>query len=144
MDLDMAFLLRRYFGRECPEHYRKLGEGVPCEWSSLVEKGEVVLGEYRNPPPFERTTIVFTEAAIYSFGDPPVRIPVDAVLDFESPADKVTISGLRIRTRDGHRFVRVAGPQPPRGNVKDAFMLAMLVMGIRQWQEARAKREGLK
>jgi hypothetical protein len=141
MPLALRSVLRRHLGRHSPEHFREIVDGATCEWSAHVVNGESVLGEYRNPAPYERTTIVFTDRAIYSFGDPVIRVALESISGHESPANKQTVTGLRIRTDEGFRFLRVSGPQPPRGSAKDAFMLLMVIRAIEASNEAEAKRK---
>ena len=91
---------------------------------------ESILGWYRNPEPWERCWILFTDKAIYSSDEGRVeRIQLTEILDYEFPKSKIDVTGVRVRTRDGFRFLRASGSFGPEGNQKDAFSLIM-VLGV--------------
>jgi hypothetical protein len=116
-----------------------VAEGAASEWDARVSGGEVVLGAYRNPSPFDGTTVVFTDRAIYSFGEQVLRVPMDGITDYEMPRDKKAVSGVRVRTADGFFFLRVSGPSPPEGNAKDAFLLIGVLGAIINYNNARMR-----
>jgi len=93
--------------------------------------GESAIGWYRNPPPWEHDLIVFTSEAIYLVTDDKVeRVLLNDIVDYESPKSKENVQGLRVRTKDGFRFIRIAGSFGPNGNRKDAFSLGMVLLTL--------------
>jgi hypothetical protein len=89
---------------------------------------EEVVGIYRNPPPWANTIVVFTSAAIYLVEGPDtVRIDLHDIIDYETPEKKEETVGVRIRTGDGIRFIRMAGCHGDRGQYRDAFNLIMVL-----------------
>jgi hypothetical protein len=89
---------------------------------------ESLIGWYRNPEPWANCFVVFTDKSIYSVeGDNSIRIDMDDIIDYESPKSKKYVSGLRVRVRDGFRFVRIAGSFGPYGQYKDAFSFMNVV-----------------
>lgn len=92
---------------------------------------EVIIGWYRNPPPWERTIILFTSQAIYCVEQGRVeRIPIVEIVGYESPNSKATTTGVRVLTREGFRFVRLAGSFGPHGNRKDVFSFIMVLRAL--------------
>jgi len=89
---------------------------------------EQLVGWYRNPSPWEESWVVFTDTAIYhGFPDRWDRIPFREVAHCEVPESKSDSTGVRLRTKDGIRFVRIAGRSGPQGRFSDAFMLVNLL-----------------
>ena len=58
------------------------------------------------------------------------RIAVGDIVGYESPESKADVTGVRVRTKDGFRFVRVAGCFGPGGNRKDAYSFLMVVRAL--------------
>lgn len=97
--------------------------GVPPE--------ESVLGWYLNPPPWENAAILFTDKAMYAMeGEKTMRLALGDIVGYESPKSKTDVTGLRVRTRDGFRFLRVSGSFGPHGDFKDAFSLIQVIRAI--------------
>jgi hypothetical protein len=87
-----------------------------------------VIGWYRNPPPWEHNVIVFTSRAFYvTDGENIERIALSDVVDYETPKSKADVTGVRVMTKDGFRFVRIAGNFGPEGNQKDAYSFIMIL-----------------
>jgi hypothetical protein len=102
---------------------------LPVELSLHPE--EVVVGWYRNPPPWERYWIVFTSEAIYLVDEGQVdRIAVEDIVGYESPESKQDVTGVRVLTKDGFRFVRIAGCFGPNGNQRDAYSFIMVIRAL--------------
>lgn len=102
-----------------------------CGFSAPLEvTGEVVVGWYRNPPPWEASLIVFTDKAAYSVEEGrTIRVGYADIEGYELPS-KSDPSGVRVRTRDGFRFLRAAGAFGPNDARKDAFSVVMLVRAL--------------
>jgi hypothetical protein len=89
---------------------------------------ESVVGWYRNPAPWEHCLIIFTSEAFYLVDDERVdRIALGDIVDYETPRSKTDVTGVRMLTKDGFRFVRIAGCFGPHGNRKDAFSFIMIL-----------------
>lgn len=83
---------------------------------------ESIIGWYRNPPPWEHDVIVFTSKAIYLIDDERVdRIALSDVMDCEMPKSEEGVTGFRVITKDGFRFVRMAGRSGPHEDHTVAF-----------------------
>ncbi|XYH92487.1 hypothetical protein ACMHYB_31990 [Sorangium sp. So ce1128] len=90
--------------------------------------GEVPVGWYRNPPPWEECVILFTSVAVYAADAGSVtKTSFEEIVDYETPKDKVSVTGVRIRTADGFHFVRMAGRYGPDGKFGDVFNLLMIL-----------------
>lgn len=93
--------------------------------------GESVIGWYRNPEPWDRCALVFTDMAIYSMEDRQVvRLPLADIVGYELPKSKTDVTGVRVRTRDGFRFLRAAGSYGEAGHFKDAFGLVQVIRAL--------------
>ncbi len=103
----------------------KNGRPLPFSWPDTREH---IIGWYHNPPPWEQVRLVFTNCAIY-VGDESAwtRIALDDITDYELPRPKERASGVRIVTRDGIRFVRIAGRSGKGAEFIDAFALVGLL-----------------
>ena len=102
---------------------------LPLELS--LASGESVVGWYQNPVPWERYLIVFTSEALYLADDGRIdRVAIKALVGYESPNSKAEVTGVRVLTTDGFRFVRVAGSFGPNGNQKDAYSFIMVVRAL--------------
>lgn len=96
-----------------------------------LEEGEELVGLYRNPIPWAESLIVFSSMALYAVeGQRTLRIPLKEIIGYESPEEKGCVTGVRVLTKDGSRFVRVAGTFGPNGNRKDAFAFIMTLRGL--------------
>jgi len=89
---------------------------------------ESVIGWYRNPPPWQHDVIIFTSQAFYVASAERIeRIALSDVVDYETPKSKADVTGVRVMTRDGFRFVRVAGSFGSADNQKDAYSFIMIL-----------------
>ena len=124
-------VVRRHMKRTSPGAFTVLehAEALPIEL--LMGPGESAVGWYRNPPPWERYLVIFTSEALYlSEGERVERIPIADIVGYESPGSKTDVTGVRVLTNDGFRFVRVAGCFGPGGNQKDAYSFIMVVRAL--------------
>ncbi|XXT14322.1 hypothetical protein WME94_29145 [Sorangium sp. So ce429] len=142
----MALIMSSVIGRHLKhaEAYVCMeGEALPVEFDC---KGEDVVGWYRNPPPFENDYVVFTTVAVHAWSaNGWIRVPFDEIVHYEVPDSKEDSSGVRIRTRDGIRFIRFAGRSGPDGKFSDAFSLVGLlrvVVLVNKRAEANIKTSG--
>jgi hypothetical protein len=100
MALLLYSVIRRHMkatGRYCePTEERE----PPC--TSEIRLDESLLGWYRNPDPWQKCVLLFTDKAIYSVDEwPTTRIAIEDIIDYEFPKPKTDVTGVRIRTRDG-------------------------------------------
>jgi hypothetical protein len=96
--------------------YVEAKAGVQCPVADYTRPGEELLGWYQNPEPWHASFIVFTDKAIYSVeGLEIVRIGLTDLVGYEMPEKRVDVGGVRVRTRDGFRFLRIAGSHGPSG-----------------------------
>lgn len=97
----------------------------------VLEEGEGLVGLYRNPTPWADVRVAFSTKALYLIeGRDVVRISLSEIIGYESPKSKVEVTGVRVLTNDGFRFVRVAGSFGPNGNRKDVFSFIMTLRGL--------------
>jgi hypothetical protein len=108
-----------------------------------LAESEVPIGAYSNPSPWANCGIVFTTEAIYAV-EPSgtVRIGLSDIVGYEFPKSKQDVSGVRVLTADGFRFIRIAGSRGPHDRVKDAFDFIMLVGKIAGHNERQRERNG--
>ena len=105
-------------------------EGKLAPVTVSLADGEVMIGWYKNPTPWDGSSLVFTSHAIWSAeGDTKERIAFGDIVGYESPRTK-GVSGLRVRTKDGFRFLRVAGAYGPSGKYKDFIGLMMVLRSV--------------
>lgn len=127
-------VVRRHMKRTSPGAFTRYEEGavLPSELASLVTSAEErIVGWYRNPAPWQDALILFTSDAMYVVeAGRTYRLAVADIVGYESPKSKADVTGLRVLTRDGFRFVRVAGSFGPNGNQKDAFSFLMVVHAL--------------
>ena len=85
--------------------------------SISTSPSERLIGWYQNPPPWENYFIFFTSEAIHLVGKACIeRVPLEAIVGYESPPSKIGVTGLRLLTTDGVRFVRIAGTTGATGS----------------------------
>jgi len=124
-------VVRRHMKRTSPGAFTRFDGSQEVPVQLQLAENETIVGWYRNPPPWEHYLIVFTSDAFYVVDDGRIeRIAVSDILGYESPKSKTDITGLRVLTKDGFRFIRVAGSFGPIGNQKDAFSFLMVVRAI--------------
>jgi len=141
MVLALYSVVRRHMKRT-GRYFEPGGEAKPPDLPGS-DPGESLIGWYRNPEPWTDSVIVFTDKAIYSVeGGQVVRIAVADIVDYEYPKSKTDVTGVRVRTRDGFRFLRASGSFGPHGNQKDAFSLIMVLGVLAAQQKKRGREEG--
>lgn len=140
MALALYSVVRRHMKRT-GRYFEPGGEANPPKLPGL-KPGESLIGWYENPEPWAHSVIVFTDKAIYSVeGEQSVRIAVTDIVDYEFPKSKADVTGVRVRTRDGFRFLRASGSFGPHGSQKDAFSLIM-VLSVLAAQQKKQEPEG--
>jgi hypothetical protein len=60
------------------------------------------------------------------------------------PKSKRDVTGLRVQTPDGFRFLRVAGSFGPHGNYKDTFSFLGVIRAIANWNAKHPPTRGSK
>jgi hypothetical protein len=129
MGLVLYSIIRRYM--KPGARYIEAGKGAEPPIVPDMDPGESLIGWYQNPEPWETCRVVLTDKAIYSVDKEGIsRIALDGIIGYELPKSKRDVTGLRVRTRDGSRFLRVAGSFGPYGNQKDAFSLIGVISSI--------------
>ncbi len=124
-------VVRRYMTHTSPGTFTRFDGSQELPVKISLTPGDAIVGWYRNPPPWERYFVVFTQEAIYVVDDERVeRIAVTDIVGYESPKSKTDITGLRVLTRDGFRFVRISGSFGPGGSHKDAFSFFSVIRAI--------------
>ncbi|WP_433927082.1 hypothetical protein AB3662_29095 [Sorangium cellulosum] len=124
MALIMSSVISRHL-KHAEAYVRWEGQAIPVKFDC---NGEEIVGWYRNPHPFDGEYVIFTTAAVYAwYVNGWVRVPFDEIVHYEVPDSKEESSGVRIRTRDGIRFIRFAGRSGPDGRFSDAFSLVGLL-----------------
>jgi len=90
-----------------------------------------VIGWYRNPTPWENSALVFTSSAIWTVEEHRTeRIAIKNILGYERLETAEGVTGLRIRTTDGFRFLRIAGAYGPERKFKDFVGLMMILRAV--------------
>lgn len=126
MTVDVASLVRRHMRQTSAFTRAEPTRTAPV--NVHPEAGEELVGWYRNPPPWDAIVVLFTTLAIHVCEhERTMRVPLEGIVDFEMPASVAEATGLRIRTRDGFRFVRMAGAYGPDNKCKDVFSLTRLL-----------------
>jgi hypothetical protein len=130
MTIPFYSIVRRHMKRTSPGSFVSVVDASMLP-AGVIQPGESLVGLYRNPPPWEQTLIAFTDNALYIIDEQrSERIGVEDIVDYERPTSKTDVTGVRVLTRDGFRFVRVAGQFGPNGNQKDAFSFTMLLRAL--------------
>ena len=124
-------VVRRYMKHTSPGSFTRFVPGLECPVPLVLETNEELVGWYRNPAPFETSIVVFTSNALVLSNDRRIdRIGISEIVACEPPASKTDATGLRIRTRIGFRFVRIAGSFGPAGNQKDVFSFFSVMRAV--------------
>jgi hypothetical protein len=139
MALVLYSVVRRHM-KQTGRYIEVGGDETPPAVSTL-EEGESLFGWYRNPAPSSDAVIAFSDRAIYSIeGATVVRIPLTTIIDYETPASKADVTGIRVLTRNGPQFLRATGSFGPHGTHKDAFSL-MMVLRVVVGDQERAREQ---
>jgi hypothetical protein len=129
MALLLYSLIRRHM--KAGGRYFEAGKGAGPPVVPGMAPGESLIGWYQNPEPWESCRIVFSDKAIYSVDNGEVvRLALDDIVGYEFPKSKTDVTGVRVRTRQGFRFLRVAGSFGPYGKFKDAFSIIQVFFAI--------------
>jgi hypothetical protein len=124
-------LVRRHMKLTSEGSFTRYPSDKPVPPHGELPADESLLGWYRNPAPWEDSVIMFTtRALIFVNGESHDRVPLEDIVDYELPQSKTDVTGVRIRTQSGFRFVRVAGRFEPPSNVKDAFIFVGFLQAI--------------
>lgn len=130
MALAVSSLVRRNM-KHVPQYVAADAVSIDKPFSLDLEPGEELVGWYRNPPPYEDSVIVFTSTSIVSLErDMAVRIRLADIVDYQTPDSKTDADGVRIRTVDGIRFVRMVGHHGPSGMHSDVFCLVPILHSV--------------
>jgi hypothetical protein len=128
-DAIMGSVVLRYLKRS--PYFRRADAELATEPIMDVPVGEVVVGTYQNPSPWEQCQIVFTDVAMHLLdSEKRSEIRWSEIVDYETLDPSGNLDGVRLRTRDGIRFVRIAGAYGPDGKFRDAFNLAMVLRSL--------------
>jgi hypothetical protein len=128
MALLIYSLVRRHMKQTSPNAFTVFDGSCEPPSKLPLTANESVIGWYRNPPPWESDVIIFTSDAIYATSKRHIdRIAVNDIIDYETPKADTEVTGVRVLTKEGFRFLRVAGSFGPRGNQKDAYSLIMIL-----------------
>lgn len=125
MALLMVSLIRRHMKQADSFTVCQEEESPPFALDVGVER---IVGWYDNPEPWKCSRVIFTDGAIYvDDGSSVMRVGFNEITGYELPASKTDSTGVRVRTKDGFRFVRIAGRSGPYGKFSDAFTFVQLV-----------------
>jgi hypothetical protein len=121
-----ASLVRRYMKFTANYHAMDeegLQEGIPIP---DLEEGESLLGWYQNPAPHQEHVLFFTSTSIIA-RDPnqTTRVRAEDIVNYHAPASKTEATGVHLETKEGPRFIRIAGHHSSGSS--DAFCLVPLV-----------------
>jgi len=131
MALVVYSVVKRHMKRTSPNAFTVFDGKTQLPMKLSLGPAESLIGWYRNPPPWENCLIVFTSAALYLLdGENVDRVLLSDLVGYEDPKSKTDISGVRLLTKDGFRFVRIAGCFGPNGNRKDAYSFIMVVRAV--------------
>lgn len=96
-----------------------------------LRQNEEVVGCYRNPPPWEDCVLVFTTRALLSIqAKQREGIELDDIVGYEEPRSKVDVTGIRVLTKTGFQFIRIAGQGGAHEQYRDAYRLIMMIRAI--------------
>jgi hypothetical protein len=102
--------------------YFEAKDGKDCPIITHIAAGEELTGWYENPEPWQDTFLAFTQQAMYAVKAGNVaRIELADVMGFERPAKSLDVMGVGVKTRDGVRFLRVAGTHKAQGRHAEAL-----------------------
>ena len=106
-------------------------DGAALPVALTLEGNEKLIGWYRNPAPWHDSVLLFTTNAIWTFdGNAAERLPLREIAGYESPQSKESATGIRIRFRDGFRFLRAAGASGPDNKYKDHLAILNILRAI--------------
>jgi len=96
-----------------------------------LQARETVVGIYRNPAPWEGSQVVFTDDGLWlADSDQILKIQWSDIVDYETLDPNGNVDGVRLRTKDGIRFARIAGAYGPDLKFRDSFNFAMILRSL--------------
>ena len=117
MPLVLYSVIRRHM--KATGRYLEPSKGVECPVGAKISGDERLLGWYQNPEPWQNCFIAFTDKAIYNVEPREVvRLDLRNIVGIETPKKGTKMSGVRVRTPDGFRFLRIMGAHGVSGKVK--------------------------
>ena len=124
-------IVRRHMKRAAPGAFTVFSENEDPPVKLSLAPEESLIGWYRNPPPWEHYLVVFTSEALYLVdGEQVERLAIKNIIGYARPRSKRDVTGVRVLTKDGFRFVRIAGHCGPEGNQRDAFSFISVIRGL--------------
>ncbi|XYH92479.1 hypothetical protein ACMHYB_31950 [Sorangium sp. So ce1128] len=124
-------VVRRHMKHASPGAFTRYEEGAALPVEFTPSPGETIVGWYQNPAPWQDAFIVFTSEALYTVDGGRIgRLAVADIVGYEDPKSKTDVTGVRVLTKDGFRFVRIAGSFGPSGNQKDAYSFIMVLRAL--------------
>lgn len=124
-------VVRRHMKRTSPGAFTRSEDGAAPPVELSLSPDDTVVGWYRNPAPWQESFVVFTSQAFYVVENGRTdRIAVADIVGYEDPKSKTDFTGVRVLTKDGFRFVRIAGSFGPSDNQKDAYSFIMVVRAL--------------
>ena len=123
----IASLVRRHLKHAAG--FELAPEGAPPP--DGAEADERRIGDYKSACPDGTRALVFTDRALYVDGTQRQRVPWSEVVDYELPASKRAVDGVRVLTTSGAVFVPMCGERGPTGKFKDAFDMIRLLEALR-------------
>lgn len=131
MTLLVYSLVRRHMKRTSPNAFTEFDGKAEPPAELLLAADETIIGWYRNPRPWEECLVIFTSEAFYVVNQGRIeRLGLSEVVDYETPKSTTDVTGVRIMTKDGFRFIRIAGSFGPNGNQKDAYCFIMILHAL--------------
>lgn len=119
-------LVRRYM--KYTDNYHDVRSRRTADTSRLptLEEGEELVGWYQNPEPYEGSVLYFTSTSIISQEpEQTSRVRAEDIVGFDVPDSKTEALGVHLQTKEGQRFIRIAGHHGR--SYSDAFCLIPLV-----------------
>ena len=124
-------VVRRHMKHTSPGSFTRYEDGAVLPMELSPSPDETIIGWYRNPAPWQDAFIAFTSQALYIIEAGRIdRISVAEIVGYEDPKFKTEVTGVRILTKDGFRFVRIAGSFGPSGSQKDAYSFIMVLRAL--------------
>jgi hypothetical protein len=117
--------------RTSPGAFSEPGAKTELPVNLSLGPDETIVGWYQNPVPWQESLVIFTSDAFYvADEDRTERIALADIVGYEDPTSKADVTGVRVLTKNGSQFVRVAGSFGPAGNRKDAYSFIMVVRAL--------------
>jgi hypothetical protein len=112
----------------------KRGADTKTAATVALGESESIVGVYTNPVPWEHYRIVFTSNGFHLIdGDWVQAVKWEDIIDYEDPRKDGLLGGVRLETRQGLIFVRMAGRFGSNGS-----LVGNLLDTFSMWQILRA------